>query len=160
MSRATPPRQNGFNPHQPGVDYGVLDALLGYAVRRAQIRITQAFDARLSDAGMTTQRFSALVLIARNPGRKQAELAAIMGIARSGALAIVESLDAQGLVERRPSPDDGRAQALYLTALGERSLPGITAAVVAHDRDIAASLSHDEAALLKSLLEKIAAPGS
>ena len=53
-----------FEPRRPGVDYGVLDELTGYALRRAQIRMTEAFDARLGPEGITTQRFSALVLIA------------------------------------------------------------------------------------------------
>ncbi|MCI3133324.1 hypothetical protein [Phenylobacterium aquaticum] len=45
MSRAPRPPRRSFQPHRPGVDYGVLDELLGYEVRRAQIRVTEAFDA-------------------------------------------------------------------------------------------------------------------
>ena len=146
----------GYEPHHPDVDYGVLDTLIGYAVRRAQIRVTQAFDRSLAGEGMTTQRFSALVLISRNPGRKQTELAAIMGIARSGILAIVEALHDQGLVEKRPAPDDARAQALYLTAHGQQRLDGILATVAQHDRDITSTLSSEEARVLKDLLGRVA----
>ena len=156
MSKTTRQGHGGFEAHRPGIDYGILDELTGYAVRRAQIRVTQAFDTRLGGAGLTTQRFSALVLIARNPGLKQTELAAIMGIARSGVLAIVEALDAQGLIQRRPVPGDARAQALHLSALGEERLPAILTAVTDHDREIAASLSPDEIAVLKALLARIA----
>ena len=67
-----------------GVEFGELELLRGYAVPRAQIPVTRTFDRALVGFGLTTQRFSALVLIARNPGRAQAELAAIMGIARTG----------------------------------------------------------------------------
>ncbi len=156
MSKTTRRGQTGFEAHRPGIDYGILDDLTGYAVRRAQIRVTQAFDDKLGGQGMTTQRFSALVLIARNPGVKQTELAAIMGIARSGVLAIVEALDDQGLIQRRPVPGDARAQALHLSPLGEERLPAILAAVADHDREIAASLSAEEIAVLKVLLERIA----
>ncbi len=154
--RATKRGSGGFEAHRPGIDYGVLDDLTGYAVRRAQIRVTQAFDARLGGAGMTTQRFSALVLIAGNPGVKQTELASIMGIARSGVLAIVEALDAQGLIQRRPVPGDARAQALQLSPAGEERLPGLVAAVADHDREISSALSPDEIAVLRSLLARIA----
>ena len=145
-----------FQSQRPDVDYGVLDDLLGYAVRRAQIRVTEAFDARLGPQGITTQRFSALVLIAGNPGLKQTELAAIMGIARSGALGIVEALDSLGLIERRACAEDARAQSLHLTTEGERRLPQIIAEVQDHDREIAGRLTSEELAGLRVLLSKIA----
>lgn len=148
-------RGERFDPHRPGVDYGLLDELAGYALRRAQIRMTEAFDARLGGMGMTTQRFSALVLIASNPGLKQTELAAIMGIARSGALAIVEALSGQALIERRPVPNDARAQALFLTAHGETMLPQIIAQVREHDRELTQGFSPAEIETLKALLERI-----
>lgn len=154
MTRAPRPPRRSFQPHRPGVDYGVLDELLGYEVRRAQIRVTEAFDARLGALGMTTQRFSALVLIAANPRLKQTELAAIMGIARSGALAIVEALG--DLIERRPVPGDARAQALALSAEGQTRLPVIIAEVKAHDREAAGDLTPDEVATLKALLARVA----
>ncbi|MCI3133325.1 MarR family winged helix-turn-helix transcriptional regulator [Phenylobacterium aquaticum] len=103
---------------------------------------------------MTTQRFSALVLIAANPGLKQTELAAIMGIARSGALAIVEALGE--LVDRHPVPGDARAQALALSAEGQARLPAIIAEVRAHDREAAGDLTADEVATLKALLARVA----
>lgn len=144
-----------FEAQRPGVEYGVLDELAGYALRRAQIRMTEAFDARLGPEGITTQRFSALVLIDANPGLKQTELAAIMGIARSGALAIVDALTAQDLIERRPAPGDARAQALHLTAYGQERLPEIVRMVRAHDRDLTESFSPEEIVTLRGLLARI-----
>ncbi len=144
-----------FDPHRPDVDYGVLDELVGYGLRRAQIRMTEAFDARLGGQGVTTQRFSALVLIASNPGLKQTELASIMGIARSGALAIVEALSVQGLIERRPAPGDARAQALFLSLAGEVRLPQIVEIVREHDRELVRGFSAAETLALKALLERL-----
>ena len=144
-----------FDPHRPGIEYGVLDELVGYGLRRAQIRMTEAFDAQLGGLGVTTQRFSALVLIASNPGLKQTELAGVMGIARSGVLAIVEALSLQGLIERRPVPGDARAQALFLSPLGEERLPQIVQLVREHDRELVRGFSAAEIETLKSLLERI-----
>lgn len=144
-----------FDPHRPGVDYGVLDELIGYGLRRAQIRMTEAFDAQLGGLGVTTQRFSALVLIASNPGLKQTELANLMGIARSGALAITRALIAQGLIKQHPAPGDARAQALFLSPLGEVKLPQIVDLVRAHDRELVRGFSAAEVETLKSLLERI-----
>ena len=144
-----------FDPHRPGIESGVLDELVGSGLRRAQIRMTEAFDAQLGGLGVTTQRFSALVLIASNPGLKQTELASVMGIARSGVLAIVEALSLQGLIERRPVPGDARAQALFLSPLGEERLPQIVELVREHDRELVRGFSAAEIETLKSLLERI-----
>ena len=144
-----------FDPHRPDVDYGVLDELVGYGLRRAQIRMTEAFDARLGGLGVTTQRFSALVLINANPGLKQTRLASLMGIARSGVLAIVDALAAQGLIERRPAPGDRRAQALHLTDQGRARLPQIMRLVREHDRELTQGFSPEEIAVLRALLERI-----
>lgn len=152
----TTSKRRGFQAHRPGVAYGVLDSLAGYTLRRAQLRVTEAFDARLAAEGVTTQRFSALVIISENPGLKQTELAEILGVARSGAMAIVDALEARALIERRPAPDDARAQALFLSAEGQRRLPAIIAEVKDHDVEILAQLSEAEVETLKRLLERVA----
>ncbi len=95
------------------------------------------------------------MLIASNPGLKQTELASVMGIARSGVLAIVEALGLQGLIERRPAPGDARAQALFLSPLGEEKLPQIVELVREHDRELVRGFSAAEIETLKSLLERI-----
>ena len=56
--------------HVPGVQYGVLDQLTGYAVRRAQIRMYESFIAALEPWRITPPRFSALVIVSLNPGLK------------------------------------------------------------------------------------------
>ncbi|MCG8443485.1 MAG: hypothetical protein MI723_16905, partial [Caulobacterales bacterium] len=38
-----------FTPHVEGVDYGILDTLLGYAIRRSQIRVYSDFYREIGD---------------------------------------------------------------------------------------------------------------
>ena len=153
-----PPSEEGqFNPRVPGVDYGVLDQLLGYSVRRAQIVMYEDFIASLAPWQVTPPRFSALVIISRNAGLKLTELANILGIARSGAVALIDSLEGLGHVERRPSPTDRRALGLFMTPKGEQDLVAIIEAVQAHDRRAAGSLTAAEFAQLNLLLSKVMA---
>jgi len=146
-----------FDPHKPGTTYGVLDELVGYAIRRAQLVITEKFDARFGPMGITTQRFSALVLISENPGLKQTDLADLMGIARSGALAIVAALDRQGLIERGTNASDRRAQALTLSHAGAALVPDLVREVRAHDAQVTADLSDAERRDLMHLAQRIGA---
>ncbi|WP_042884211.1 MarR family winged helix-turn-helix transcriptional regulator [Cupriavidus necator] len=148
----------GFDPHVPNVDYGVLDSLVGYAIRRAQIRIYEDFVVSLRQWQITPPRFSALVIISRNPHLKLTELARILGIARSGAVLLVDALEEMKLVARRPAPGDRRAYSLVLTPAGRRTLEAATQAVVKHDAHVGSALTESEQATLKSLLARLAPP--
>jgi DNA-binding MarR family transcriptional regulator len=148
----------GFDPHVPNIDYGVLDNLIGYAIRRAQIRIYEDFVLSLAQWQITPPRFSALIIISRNPHLKLTELAQILGIARSGAVLLVDALEEMNLVARRPAAGDRRAYSLVLTAAGRRTLEAATQAVVAHDAHVGSALTGAEQATLKSLLARLAPP--
>jgi DNA-binding MarR family transcriptional regulator len=145
-----------FEPHVPGIRYGVLDELVGYAVRRAQIAIYEDFVASLAPWNITPQRFSALTIISLNPRLKLTELADVLGIARSGGVILVDALAEMGYVERHPSPDDKRAYGLALTPKGEKDLADITRAVRAHDARVAQKLSAGEVGELMRTLNRIA----
>ncbi|NYT86190.1 MarR family transcriptional regulator [Pusillimonas harenae] len=134
------------------MDYGMLDALVGYTLRRAQIRIYQDFLDALDNWSITPPRFSAMVIIANNADMKLTELAAAMGIARSGAVEVVSSLEKLGFVSRTDSSVDKRAHALALSNEGRKALHGITEAIQAHDARISARLTVAERAELRRLL--------
>lgn len=149
------PEDAPFNPRVPGIDYGVLDGLLGYAVRRAQIVQYESFIASLARWNITPPRFSAMVVISRNPNLKLTELANVLGIARSGAVALINSLEAMNYVRRVPCPTDKRALGLELTDQGRTDLEVITAAVVEQDQRASGALSATEQAQLIALLGRI-----
>ncbi|WP_290906147.1 MarR family winged helix-turn-helix transcriptional regulator [Aquabacterium sp.] len=139
----------------PGIDYGILDSLLGYAVRRAQIRLYEDFIPSLAPWGITPPRFSAMVIVSRNPGLKLTQLARIMGIARSGSVSLVDAIEALGYIQRLPMPGDRRAFGLALTAKGEADLIAISAAVQAHDARMAQALTPEEHTVLRGLLARL-----
>lgn len=139
----------------PGLRYGVLDDLLGYALRRAQNALYLDFHTATAAFNISPQRYAALVLIGENPGLKQGVLAEAMGIDRSGALRLVDWLGKRELVRRTRLADDGRAWGLALTERGEAERAAITEAVSQHDRRMMARVE-PAAAELKSLLERLA----
>jgi DNA-binding MarR family transcriptional regulator len=144
-----------FEPHVPGIDYGVLDELVGYNLRRAQIVIYEDFVRTLAPWAITPQRFSALTVISRNASLKLTELSHILGIARSGAVTLVDALAEMGYVTRVPSPSDKRAYGLVLTPLGQRDLQAITHAVCEHDQRMVRALSPTEAQQLMQGLRQV-----
>lgn len=140
----------------PGLDYGVLDELLGYALRRAQAALYVDFHRATEGLDVSPPRFAALVLVGRNPGMRQGLLAQAMGLHRSGALRLTDWLTARGWVERQDDADDARSWGLFLTAAGKRKLAEIERRVRAHDERLMRGLG-DRAASLKADLERLAA---
>lgn len=80
--------------------------------------------------GLSAGRLSALLLIAHSdPGRpRSADLARRAGVSRPTMTRLLDGLVRDGLVARRPDPDDGRARRLELTAAGRRLLRDVAPA--------------------------------
>lgn len=139
-----------------GLDYDVLDELLGYALRRAQVGMFLAFHAATRGQDITPPRFTALVIVGANPGIGQSALGKVLGIARSGAMMLTDWMEARGLAERRRRPNDGRSWGVHLSARGEELLARMKRRVSAQDRKRAAVLDARERRELLRLLNKLA----
>lgn len=139
-----------------GLRYDVLDDLLGYALRRAQVVMFMAFHEATRGMHITPPRFTALVIIDANPGLSQTVLGNVLGIARSGAMLLTDRFEDEGLVERRPRREDARSWGLYLTSRGERLVERLKRRVLQSDRARSARLSGRERRELQRLLAKLA----
>lgn len=155
--RPAPYRPRALAPIErvAGLDYDVLDDLLGYSLRRAQVAMFIAFHQATRGMHITPPRFTALVMIGANPGLSQSVLGNVLGIARSGAMLLADWFEERGLVERRHRTDDGRAWGLYLTRRGEHMVARMKRSVVHYDRKRAAKLSGRERRDLQRLLAKL-----
>ncbi|MES2039666.1 MAG: MarR family transcriptional regulator [Pseudomonadota bacterium] len=143
-----------FNARIEGIDYDILEELTGYAVRRAQLSIYADFTASLGAYDITPQRFSSLVIISNNPGISQTRLAEVMGIARSGVVAIIDNFEQAGLLERQDS-GDRRSYNLHLTKEGQKQLEKYKQAVKEHDDRVSQQLTVKERQQLRALLGKL-----
>lgn len=100
------------------LDQRVMQQVVGYRLRRAQLAVFKGFSDAFSELELRPAEFAVLALIADNPGRKQAEIAAVLGIKRANFVAIITGLEGRGLVERRQKDNDRRSHALFLTSCG------------------------------------------
>jgi DNA-binding MarR family transcriptional regulator len=139
-----------------GIDYGGLDDLLGYALRRAQLAGFEAFHQATAGVDITPPRYTALTFVGANPGLSQTDLGAALGTARSGAMQLSNWFERHGLAERRRRNGDSRAWGLYLTARGKALIAKLTRRVRASDAAFASRLAPRELAELKKLLGKLA----
>lgn len=142
---------------QRPVSEGELSGLIGYALRRAQLRVFDDFFATLSVEGITPARFSALAIIDGNPGISQTTLAQTLDIARSGVVMLIDTLEKLELVSREPIEADKRSYALHLTRRGKTTLQRIRGQVAIHEARVCARLDGKEKKWLLTMLARVGA---
>ena len=109
--------------HRASADAAELPAMtkiVGYKLRRAQLFVFQDFIRTFTRLKLRPAEFSVLTLIADEPGQKQSEIAARLGIKRANFVALMDNLEKRGLAERRKGDIDRRSHSLHLTQEGER----------------------------------------
>jgi DNA-binding MarR family transcriptional regulator len=136
---------------------GRLEKLLGYALRRAQIRVFQDFAAEMKEFGLTPGQLGALLLIEANKGLNQSELGHALGIDRSSVVPLIDRLQRRGWVRRAARATDRRAHALELAPGGVTLIARFLPHLEAHEARIAAGLSPVERERLFALLSGVAA---
>jgi DNA-binding MarR family transcriptional regulator len=140
--------------HRPPIDFGPLDGLVGYQLRRAFLRSNQLFAGLAGKAGLQPGQYGVLKLIGLNPGRSQSDIAAAAGLDRSSLTQVLDQLARRGLVERRPGPDR-RTLSLHLTEEGEKTVAEAAGSVAEHEAAIRGDLTEAETRTLVELLRRI-----
>jgi len=132
-----------------------LEADVGYVLRRAQLAVFADFTSGQRGPVSRPGQFAVLSLIGRHPGLSQAQLCEALDIKRANLVAVLDRFEALGLARREPSADDRRANRLYLTPSGERSLQAAREAQREHEARIAQLLGSAGRRELLALLQKL-----
>src|SRR5471032_3254761 len=74
----------------PALQLGELSELLGYSLKRAQLKIFEDFLRCVAPLQLTPAQFSVLLLLDKNPGRNQTEIANTLGILRPNFVAMLD----------------------------------------------------------------------
>jgi DNA-binding MarR family transcriptional regulator len=117
----------------------------GMAVFGRIYRLTRLADLRRTEVlepyGLQTGDVDVLAPLWRHGGGlRPLDLRAAMMIGSGTLTARLDRLEAAGLLERRPDPDDRRGRLLYLTAAGEALLPEVVAALLEVENQFLAAL--------------------
>lgn len=132
-----------------------LEGLVGYNLKRAYLVVQEDFRTALGEGGLSARVFAALTLTVENPNITQSALARMLGIERSGLVAIVDDLEARGYLKRTAVPGDRRVQALVPTETGKIANADMVRTVKAHEAALFADMTAREKQTLLDLLRKI-----
>jgi DNA-binding MarR family transcriptional regulator len=104
---------------------GLPDALayrLGYLLKHAQQQLLQAAAPVLARFGIDGRQLTVLAVLGADVPLSQQEAAEQLGVDRTTMVALVDSLEHKGLVERHRSPPDRRKNIVVLTVAGRKCL--------------------------------------
>jgi DNA-binding MarR family transcriptional regulator len=135
---------------------GELSELLGYALKRAQLKVFEDFLHCVAPLQLTPAQFSVLLLLDRNPGRNQTEVASTLGILRPNFVAMLDGLESRDLCARIRSTNDRRSHILVLTDKGRAVLARAKKLVASkHEARLNELLGPANRTALLSMLAKI-----
>ena len=132
-----------------------LDELIGYALRRAQLKVFQHLVSRLGAFDLRPAQFTALAIIQQNAGLMQADLARALAIEPPQAVVLLNKLESRGLAVRVRCKPDKRSYGIFLSKAGETLLRELREVAAQSDLDATAALSAEERQQLIGLLHKI-----
>jgi DNA-binding MarR family transcriptional regulator len=123
---------------------------------RTDSLVTTALTRRFRRHGLSLSGFNALVILRQaSDGVNPRELADRLLVTRAAVTAILDALEAKGLVRRNRSGNDGRMSLIAITAAGKKLLDGLLPQHFAAERAMASALGANEKELLISLLGRL-----
>jgi DNA-binding MarR family transcriptional regulator len=139
-------------------DAGELSANLGWLLAQASHALSTQMTAAFEATG-GTPRGHCVLSTAMAGEYTQKELADTIGLDKTTMVVTVDALEAQGLAERVPSPQDRRARCIKVTAAGEAAVAEGEQIVRRIQEDVLATLPPDEReGLMESLVKLVCGP--
>jgi DNA-binding MarR family transcriptional regulator len=126
-----------------------------YLLSKVGFEASQRFRSMLEPLGLEPRQFALLRHVSGSEGQTQQALGDALGIPKSRMVALIDDLEARGLVERRLRPDDRRARALHVTPEGARCLSEAMDVANAHEEFVRERLSPTEHRQLVQMLQRL-----
>lgn len=131
------------------------DQNVGTALRHTFRAFADAVNANLEPLGLTLNMWFVLRALWETDGQQQVALARKLTVTPAAMVGILNSLETAGLVERRRSPNDGRAYRVFLTKQGQAVRTRATRRVLQVDAKALNGITLEETRVLLALLAKL-----
>ncbi|MEV4096243.1 MarR family winged helix-turn-helix transcriptional regulator [Streptosporangium saharense] len=115
---------------------------------------TETLEQQLAPLGLGVRQRVVLNAIAEG-APTQLAIAHKAGLDKSTLTPVLDQLERQELIERRPDPADRRARVVTMTDAGRRALTGSTRTVTETEDDLLADLSPAEREQFRAFLQRI-----
>ena len=127
----------------------------GYLANWAARLFARAIDRRLAPIGLSSAYMPVLFALAGGASLSQKALAEQAAVEQPTMANTLKRMERDGIVERRPDPNDGRAALVSLTPLGKQKLGGVKSAGHAVNDIAMAPLTEAERTQYYAILRKV-----
>jgi len=134
-----------------------VNSRLTYLFKRLHLEIGALHDELLAPFGISTGDLAILLLVEAGEPESQQQMARRLDIDRTTMVALIDALEGEGLVARRPDPADRRRNVVELTEAGRTTLRQAKRSSDQAEQRLLAGLDKAEATQLRSLLRRVAA---
>jgi DNA-binding MarR family transcriptional regulator len=118
----------------------------------AQRALDRWIEARSRSVGGTAARSGLLFLLEQRDGQLISEAGQALGATASTMSGLVDRMEAAGMIERRPEPNDGRAARLWLSDHGRAALAEMRPILVQINARLLDGFTDEEAAVVSRWL--------
>jgi DNA-binding MarR family transcriptional regulator len=136
-----------------------LNRRMGFMLRLAEAAVMRDLADALAEFDLRPSHFAALVAIDAEPGLKQQSVGKILAVRHPNLVALIDTMEARGLIERARAPGDRRSNALRLTAEGKALLKQLRKVEADHQAKLVAVLGEDGLAACLEALTKLSRLG-
>jgi DNA-binding MarR family transcriptional regulator len=130
---------------------------LAYLFKHAERLMSELHVEALAPFDIHARDLGVLLAIDSTEPASQQEIAQRMGVDRTTMVAIIDALEAKGMIARHPDPEDRRRNVVELTPTGQDILRQAITASDAAEAQLLAPLSLDESQQLRDLLARVLA---
>jgi DNA-binding MarR family transcriptional regulator len=132
---------------------------LGYLLAKASQRWNEQLQEGFAEAGFPEVRASygsVLIPLLEEDGLRMGEIARRARLTKQTMTTMVRLCERDGLVERRPDPDDGRATLVHLTAKARHFQPAAERVLARLEREARGAIGERRLAALRASLKDLA----
>ncbi len=137
-------------------DAGGIETELGWALPLTFQTFTRLGTEAVSAMPQGPRGYQVLVAITTEEPSSQLQLAQRLGIDKTQMTYLLDALEAEGLVSRRPAPTDRRVRHVHPTDAGRATLDTARAQLRQAEDRLLGTLDPDERATLRTLLARVA----
>ena len=127
----------------------------GHLVNRASRLFLRYGDLRMQPLGVGTAAVPVLVLLKEGVEMTQRDLAACTRLEQPSMAQLLSRLERDGMIRRRPDPDDGRASLISLSEKAQALLPEVNAIAQAGNDAAMAGFTKEEVQQLLDYLRRV-----
>src|SRR5690606_5208263 len=134
---------------------GVGAPSLLYLIKQVELAAKVELEEAVARHGITSVQYTALSVLARNPGITATRLAQNSFVTIQSMAQLIAGLETRGLLRREPDPRSRRQNLISITAAGQRILDSLRDPVRELEQSMLAGLSTEETVELVRALGRI-----